>query len=369
MALQIERVKIEDIKAYEGNAKRHPQRQIDGIKKSIEEFGFNDPISIDENNVVIEGHGRLEALKQLGETEIPVIRLEHLTDAQKRAYVHIHNQLTMETDFDRDILAKEIAKIQQGMPKLDMAAFGFSLPDIMAPKQDWADQRMERRFNILNTGIRQFPGVGPYDIPQLEPVYEVPDVDEWIGIDAPLTIPNAKHKGVHFFKDDYKFEMVWTNPMKWVEKLRPFGAVMSPDFSPYGDMPMATQIYNHYRKHWVARLWQEQGLTVIPTLRSSSDARSLEWCFDGEPVGGVIADSSMWQRESNAELFEKGKTAWKLMIERLKPKAVILYGKQQSYMDDVEVIPITSFSRNWFKDRDEQAKAAKKTNINGGDRT
>lgn len=88
MALQIERIKIEDIKAYDGNAKKHTDKQVAGIRKSIEEFGFNDPVAVDENNVLIEGHGRLAALKQMGWTEVDAIRLSHLTEAQKRAYVH-----------------------------------------------------------------------------------------------------------------------------------------------------------------------------------------------------------------------------------------------------------------------------------------
>lgn len=78
--MDIEIVKVSEIKEYEKNSKTHPQTQIQQIKNSIRQFGNNDPIAIDENNVVIEGHGRLEALKQLGATEIPVIRLSHMID-------------------------------------------------------------------------------------------------------------------------------------------------------------------------------------------------------------------------------------------------------------------------------------------------
>ena len=63
--LNIETININDLVPYQNNAKKHPQKQIDKIKKSIEEFGFNDPIAIDENNMIIEGHGRYEALRQL----------------------------------------------------------------------------------------------------------------------------------------------------------------------------------------------------------------------------------------------------------------------------------------------------------------
>lgn len=81
--MQIEKLAILEIKPNENNAKLHPQWQIDQIKKNITQFGNNDPIAIDENNVVIEGHGRLIALEQLGYEEAEIIRLEHLTEEQK----------------------------------------------------------------------------------------------------------------------------------------------------------------------------------------------------------------------------------------------------------------------------------------------
>ena len=91
--MKIEKVKIEDIKAYENNAKLHPAEQIEQIKKSILEFGNNDPIAIDEKNMIIEGHGRFLALKELGYKEVEVIKLLHLTEEQKKAYILVHNKL------------------------------------------------------------------------------------------------------------------------------------------------------------------------------------------------------------------------------------------------------------------------------------
>ncbi len=121
--MKIEKINIDKIKPYENNAKLHPPEQIEQIKKSIQEFGNNDPIAIDENNVIIEGHGRYEALKELGFKEIEVIRLLHLNEQQKRAYSLIHNKLTMNTDFDYNILDPELAYINE----IDMSAFDFEL--------------------------------------------------------------------------------------------------------------------------------------------------------------------------------------------------------------------------------------------------
>lgn len=119
--MEIQKIRIEDIKPYANNAKLHPISQIEQIKKSILEFGNNDPIAIDENNIIIEGHGRYQALKELGYKEAEIIRLKHLSEEQKRAYILIHNKLTMNTGFDLDILSEELKKIKS----IDLGCFNF----------------------------------------------------------------------------------------------------------------------------------------------------------------------------------------------------------------------------------------------------
>lgn len=126
MELKVEYIPIEDIKPYENNAKLHPASQIEQIKKSIQEFGNNDPVAVWHGEIV-EGNGRYEALKQLGYTEIPVIRLDDLTDEQRRAYGLIHNKLTMNSDFDIDLLAEELDSIGD----IDMGDFGLEMPGDM----------------------------------------------------------------------------------------------------------------------------------------------------------------------------------------------------------------------------------------------
>lgn len=123
--MKIERMRLADIRPYENNAKKHPQHQVDQIAASIQEFGNNDPIAVDENGVIIEGHGRHLALQQLGYTEVEVIRLVGLTEEQKRAYILVHNQLTMNTGFDPEILRREIESIQG----IDLADFDLELPN------------------------------------------------------------------------------------------------------------------------------------------------------------------------------------------------------------------------------------------------
>ena len=119
--LKIEYVSIDDLKPYERNAKLHPKEQVEQIKNSIKEFGFNDPVAVWNDNEIIEGHGRLIAAKELGYTEIPVIRLDSLTDEQRKAYMLVHNKLTMDTGFDLELLNIELGSIND----IDMTEFGF----------------------------------------------------------------------------------------------------------------------------------------------------------------------------------------------------------------------------------------------------
>lgn len=119
--LRIEYVETSALVPYAGNAKQHPREQIDQIKASIEQFGMNDPIAVWRGNEIIEGHGRLLACLELGIATVPVIRLDDLTDEERRAYMNVHNQLTMNTGFDLDVLAEELRKITT----IDMALFGF----------------------------------------------------------------------------------------------------------------------------------------------------------------------------------------------------------------------------------------------------
>lgn len=121
--MEIEVLNIDDLIPYENNAKEHPKEQIEQIKKSIIEFNNNDPIAIDENNIIIEGHGRHEALKQLGYEQVECIRLSHLNEEQKKAYRLIHNKLTMNSDYDFNLLEQELMNIQD----IDMLEFDFDM--------------------------------------------------------------------------------------------------------------------------------------------------------------------------------------------------------------------------------------------------
>jgi len=120
----VDMIPISDIKPYKRNAKKHPQDQIEQIINSINAFGMNDPIGVwGEDNVIVEGHGRYLALREMGESGlVPVIHLDNLTDEQRKAYARAHNKLTMNTDFDEGALSLEMEDLSDFF---DMSDFGF----------------------------------------------------------------------------------------------------------------------------------------------------------------------------------------------------------------------------------------------------
>ena len=157
MKLKIEYVDINSIKPYENNAKLHPEEQIEQIKKSIEQFGMDDPIGIWKDEIV-EGHGRLIACKQLGYKEVPIIRLDHLTNEERKAYTLAHNKLTMNSDFDIDLLNDELMSFDT----IDMSGFGFD--DIF---EEFEDNLTEEN-----------PYTAKINIPQYEIKGEEPKIGE-----------------------------------------------------------------------------------------------------------------------------------------------------------------------------------------------
>ena len=110
---------------YEKNSRKHTEMQLEKIVSSIKEFGFNNPVLIDDDNGVIAGHGRLEAAKRIGFDKVPCIRLSHLDDAKRRAYVIADNRLTeIGGGWDEDLLREELQAIkEEGKIALNLTGF------------------------------------------------------------------------------------------------------------------------------------------------------------------------------------------------------------------------------------------------------
>lgn len=195
--IKIEYVDINSIKPYKNNAKEHPQEQIEQIKNSIKSFEMIDPIGIWKDEIV-EGHGRLIACKELGYTEVPIIRLDHLSDEERKAYTLAHNKLTMNSDFDLDILNNELDDILN----IDMSDFGFDL-----------DLEDEEEKEIIEDEVPEVPE---------EPKAKLGDIYQ-LGNHRLMCGDSTKEEDVVKLMNGAKADMVFTDP--------PYGMSLDTNYS------------------------------------------------------------------------------------------------------------------------------------------
>ncbi len=131
MATQnIDRIAIGDLTPWAGNARTHSKKQVRQIARSIETFGFTNPVLIDDRRTILAGHGRVEAAKLLGLAEVPCLRIDHMTETEKRAYVLADNKLALNAGWDEDLLAAELGALMMEDLDFDIGVTGFSIPEV-----------------------------------------------------------------------------------------------------------------------------------------------------------------------------------------------------------------------------------------------
>ena len=191
----------------------------------------------------------------------------------------------------------------------------------------------EDNYNYRTSQImlrNQFPGDGPFQIPII-PKSEFFDEDfqdlRLIGFDR-THIEDDKNLDwmVHFFLYDYKFERVWKEPDRDIERLRRYRAVLTPDFSMYLEMNPTIQLYNTFRNRWCGAYFQSKGMRVIPTV-NWGDENTFDFCFRGVPKGSTVAVSTYMVSEhgnrcDQKEFFLKG---YNEMLRRIEPERIICY--------------------------------------------
>ena len=186
MSLSIEYVPIDSIRPYERNARKHRKEDVQGIVNSIQQFGFDDPIGIwGPDNLIVEGHGRLLAAKQLGMETVPCIRLDHLNDEQRRAYALAHNKTAENSEWDFDILPEELERIVD----IDMSQFGF-------------DINLDEEQEIVEDEVPEVPE---------EPKTKTGDVYE-LGQHRLICGDSTDHAVIDRLMDGVKADMVFTDP-------------------------------------------------------------------------------------------------------------------------------------------------------------
>lgn len=312
------------IKPYERNPRRNDEA-VKYVAESIKEFGFKVPIVVDKDNIIVAGHTRFKAAKKLELQEVPCIIADDLTDEQIKAFRLADNKVSEQAEWDDDLLSFEMDDILN----IDMASFGFDivLPDFIEEEEEEKVNERERTGNTYNLNDYDAKrAAGFYQMPTLERVNHIPD--DLIGFNYMLN--SSKHEaGVHFYIDDYQFERIWTQPYAYIDGLKQYDCVLTPDFSLYIDMPMAMKIWNVYRSRLIGQILQNQGLRVIPTL-SWAESDTFTFCFDGVPNNSTVSVSTIG--------VKRDKEATKIWIagmdeamKRLTPKNVLVYGGDIGY--------------------------------------
>ena len=152
--MQVEQLKVGDLIPYVNNSRTHSDEQVMQVASSIKEFGFTNPILIDDDGGIIAGHGRLIAAKKLGLVEVPCIRLGYLTKAQKKAYVIVDNKLALNAGWNNDTLKIEIEALQELDFNIDLIGFNFDeLEALINPSDgivDFSEKNKELDLDNFN---------------------------------------------------------------------------------------------------------------------------------------------------------------------------------------------------------------------------
>lgn len=329
---QIKSVPVSNIKPYAKNPRKN-DAAVSAVAKSIEAFGFKQPIVVDKNGVILVGHTRYKAAKMLHLDRVPVIVADDLSAQKAKAYRLADNKTAEFSEWDMPLLNIELS----GINEIYMADFGFeetekALADVLSKgkeeksksEPEYYGAERERTFETYNLyDYNEHDVSGEYDMPILRKSDHI--CDAFIGFNYALTSTDTEaKKGVHFFLDDYQFERIWANPDKYIETLKKYDCVLTPDFSLYTDMPTAMKIWNTYRNRLIGQKLQNEGLEVVPTL-SWAERKSFAYAFDGIEPGGVVAVSTIGVKRS-----EESGIIWKEgmaeALKRLSPSHVLLYG-------------------------------------------
>jgi len=186
--------------------------------------------------------------------------------------------------------------------------------------RDYQYDKYERKRKLVRG---DFEGAGIFDIPIVRKQnIDVSKIELWGYTKAKPNDVEYKHKTIHFFTYDWKFDTVFDKPEKAMEKLDQYYALLTPEFSTYKDMPLAVQLWSTFKNRWCGAFWQKLGMKVIPTITWGTPP-SFNFCFDGVEQNAIVAVST-YGSENNERGFMRG---YNKMLEVLNPAQIVCYGE------------------------------------------
>jgi len=316
MKLAVEYVSTSEIKPYKNNPKIHKSKQIQQIVNSISEFRFNNPILVDENNVIIAGHGRLLAANHLNMPRVPVIKLTHLSDAQKKAYRIADNKLTENGEWDFDLLKIEFEDLSHLELDFNLDITGFDTADIDIMLDDSPKEtKLDEKANAV-----------PF-IPENEIVSRLGDV--WQLGKHRIICGNALEKDSYIsLLKDQKASMVFTDPpynVKVDGHICGLGKIKHKEFS-MASGEMSEEEFQHF-------------LSIsFNLLKEFSTDGSLHYiCMDWRHIKEIINAASIYDEFKNLCVWNKDNGGMGSLY-RSKHELVFVFKKgKESHINNVEL--------------------------------
>lgn len=285
--MKIETIKIDKIIPYARNARTHSPEQVAQIAASIREFGFNNPVLIDKDGGIIAGHGRVLAARQLEMTDIPCVRLGHLTDTQRRAYIIADNRLAETSGWDLKMLAMEIEELR--LEDFDIDLTGFSAEALEALFED-----MESEDAGGTEGMTD-----PDDVPEppAEPITKPGDV--WLlGKHRLMCGDSTDAESVRRLMAGEKANLCLTDP--------PYGVKRDKGFEGFGGFGPPIK-RRQYQDDWDSEIPSESAFRLI------EDHSSLSIIFGGNFFAHILPRSThwiFWDKKQTMPTFGDGELAW-----------------------------------------------------------
>lgn len=334
--LKIEYLPIEELNPYDRNARKHTDEDVQYIRNSIEQFGFDDPIGIwGEDNTIVEGHGRLMAAKELGMDKVPVIRLDHLSDDERKAYALAHNKTAEMSDWDFPTLESEIDAIEKAT-EVNMEDFGFEfkLDEITEPEYNDEGEEVEYmsdaeyvfdKFNLKHFHANRATKWG---FPTIRAVHASDIPDDFLDFNNmpyyEKHMDNVYDFGIRFYQDDSKEDKIWRNPVEWADRISRYKCAVTPDFSTYTEMPAIIKQFNVWKCLLIGQIIQDKGVPCIVDLTNLA-VDELVQCYDGVEKGGIYAIDAK-SGTVDANVYQRRALALDRCLEIMEPEGVIVFG-------------------------------------------
>jgi len=246
--------------------------------------------------------------------------------------------------WDKDLVACELGELNLNDFDIELTGFDFDALKYDISEHEYYGDERERTIKSLNLDI-----VGRSDF--TDDFWEMPIIrndgyvpERLVGFNYAKTSAE-KNVGIHFFLDDYQFERVWNNPEKYIDVLKQYECILSPDFSIYIDMPKPVKIFNIYRSRQIGSFYQSHGIRVIPSLEWG-DSETYDFAFAGIPKGSIVAISNVSVKKDK-ELGEIWKRGLAEMINRIEPSTILFYDGETDF--DFGKIPVKYYKNEVLK--------------------